>query len=393
VRRIIIDTSVSWTYIDLRRGLSWCMLCVQRAGSAALSLSYVLPHYIHSRPNLWSDDTYKQHDQLFVELLPRAAHVRCDVSSHPTNAAEVLRALFGSQWPMLRSLKHRVLWRSPSDFLDAGFGGFPFLTSLSIECSTIPDPGVNLSALRSLEITRLARNLPLSQIFRLIDRAPTLRVLALHLLEPRASHFEAPKSSVQRSDTRHLDALHLTIGFIEGELPPHVSDEPVLLLLQALHKPRQECCIWFNAATRDRARDAPAYCNRILRTLLSEPTMHIHHVTDELNYTIKFTGRRAGIPWTIGMENCWRPFHFFADSLPSVTTLHLGENTALYAFTNAVGEQGRSPLAAVQHVLVKNTRADFSYLLSRQWLHLRISIGRRVHTIELCKDSPVHPDP
>jgi hypothetical protein len=122
--------------------------------------------------------------------------------------------------------------------------------------------------------------------------------------------------------------------------------------------------------------------------------MHVHHVNDELNdHTVKFIGRRAGIPWTIGIEDCWHPFQFFADSLPSVTTLHLGEKTALYAFTNAVGEHGRSALAAAQHVLVKNTRTDFSYLLSRQWLHLRISIGRRVHTIELCKDSPVHPDP
>jgi hypothetical protein len=121
--------------------------------------------------------------------------------------------------------------------------------------------------------------------------------------------------------------------------------------------------------------------------------MHIHHVNDDLDYTVKFTGCRAGIPWTIGIENCWRPFHFFADSLPSVTALHLGEKTALYAFTNAVGEHGGSTLAAVQHVLIKNTQADFSYLLSRQWLHLRISIGRRVHMIELCKDSPVNPDP
>jgi hypothetical protein len=119
--------------------------------------------------------------------------------------------------------------------------------------------------------------------------------------------------------------------------------------------------------------------------------MHVHHVNDELNYTVKFTGRRTGILWMIGIEDCWRPFHFFADSLPSVTTLHLGENTALYAFTNAVGEHGRSALAAVQHVLVKKTQAGFSYL--RQWLHLRISIGRRVHMIELCNGSPVHPDP
>jgi hypothetical protein len=195
VRRIIIDTSVLWTYIDLRRGLSWCMLCVQRAGSAALSLSYVLPYYMHLRPNLWSDDRYKQHDRLFVELLPRAAHVRCDVSSHPTNAADVLGALCGSQWPLLCSLKHRVLWGSP--FLDAGFGVFPSLTSLSIECSTLPDPGVDLSALKYLEITRLGRDLSLSQIFRLIHRALTLRVLSMRLLEPRASHFEAPISSIK----------------------------------------------------------------------------------------------------------------------------------------------------------------------------------------------------
>jgi hypothetical protein len=27
LRRIIVNTPVLWTYIDLRRGLSWCMLC------------------------------------------------------------------------------------------------------------------------------------------------------------------------------------------------------------------------------------------------------------------------------------------------------------------------------------------------------------------------------
>jgi hypothetical protein len=85
MRGTLFATPGLWSDTDLSGSARRCALCLSRAQAVPLYLSYTLPK-LYADPDLiwyrWSRDRYAEREDLLIQLMPRAYHVRvqCDAA-------------------------------------------------------------------------------------------------------------------------------------------------------------------------------------------------------------------------------------------------------------------------------------------------------------------------
>jgi hypothetical protein len=385
VRQVLVSTPLLWVHIDMQRSMHWCKLCLKRAGTAALSLSYCSPQ--RGSENLWSFERRDENNLFFLELLPRAAHVSVHGPKW-TLPLDIVMPLFRSAWPRMQTLDlrteriHVLLTYHPH--------AFSALRTLCLEDAALVDAGVRFPALQHLQISRSqfstrTRSTLLYHTLRIVDNSPALRSLAVYGYYPCLQELD-PAFRRDASGPRSLDALRVELDYVDTRSNDWT---PLLTFLATFHAPRKECAVRFAHAPYQHLSEGD-WVLALMRAAMLSCTMHIHLLPELIRaHRVTLTADSAGTRWTTEMERCKEPKWLPEDMLALVKTLHVGKGSALHLFRGAASHLWPNALASVQHVFIEGAQSELGYL--KQWLHVRVYAGRRVHTVEFCA-SLVYPD-
>jgi hypothetical protein len=375
LRSIIINTPNLWAYIDLNRSVRWCKLCVERAGSTALSLSYH-PLPLFGWPQVWSPKEYEARETLFTQLLSRAACLKVKLPRSQVQSC-IVNDMFGSSWPLVHSLDLGETNGYHTPCLNQAV--FPSLTTLTCVNPWFAFDGVEFSTLKHLDIRRITWHSgshgSLSVVWNLIRRAPNLRSLVVSDDRYNREPNETILSPLSPSHLRYLDTVLLITEIAHSACPT----PQLVTLFQALRMPRLECTVrfgdvWGKACNFDVRKSA-------LQAILRNPVLHIRR--DGWKHSVAYTENRAGALLTVDHALAsTRSFTYLESAPPCVKTLHVGENTAAYVFRCAVGRRALFP--AVEHVIIEDAQTDYTYF--KQWLQARVSAGRRLPVLEFRTD-------
>jgi hypothetical protein len=385
VRQVLVSTPLLWVHIDMGRSMRWCKLCLERAGTATLSLSYCPPQT--TSENSWSFERRDENNLFFLELLPRAAHVSVHGPKW-TLPLDIVMPLFRSAWPRMQTLDlrteriHVLLTYHPH--------AFSALRTLCLEDAALVDAGVRFPALQHLQISRSqfstrTRSTLLYHTLRIVDHSPALRSLAVYGYYPCLQELD-PGFRRDASGPRSLDALRVELDYVDTRSNDWT---PLLTFLATFHAPRKECAVRFAHAPYQHLSEGD-WVLVLMRAAMLSCTMHIHLLPELIRaHRVTLTADAAGTQWTIGMERCQEPKWLPEDMLALVKTLHVGKGSALHLFRGAASHLWPNALASVQHVFIEGAQSELGYF--KQWLHVRVYAGRRVHTVEFCA-SLVYPN-
>jgi hypothetical protein len=377
VRGVIVAAPVLWSYINLNYSVRWCRLCVGRARSTTLFLSYHQRPFHADMPG-WTREQYAQRESLFVQLLPRAAHVRAILSpgSSDTDGKTLVDALLTTSRPLVRSLEFGTTIKYALPVLD--LRGFTALTTLTCTNPWYPVQNFHLPSLENLEIWRSyeqGRSTELSDIANLIRAAPNLRVLVVC---DGQSDYKTEETALESLSAvlPHLEDVCLMIN----TTPVYVSRCPIpelVTLFQALPVPRQKCTIIFGQAWRD--DDNCAARASALQAILRDGDVLLNIQPQGHKYKVSFAEIRDGT-WLFveHAADFSRAFTYLESAPPCVRTLLVGKNMAPYVFRRAIGK--RMLFAAVMCVIVEDEQRDYGHL--KQWMHARVGAGRRLHILQ-----------
>jgi hypothetical protein len=374
IRSAIVGTPLLWVHVDLRRSARWCALCIARAGETVLTLSFIPPWL--SWEEKWSEERYETHERLFVQTLPRAAHVQVRMAALPDS---LMNALLKSSGPLLRYLELDSF--TVPAILDVRVNAFHSLRTLILDSVLIPCNGVQLPLLEHLDLgQRWGRPLmQLAHIWELVHGARNLLSLVIRGYQPCSEDGDVVLHP-QPAGPQFLRSISIDIGPIRGDVH---SWSLILAFVRGLPVPPNECAVSLDSWGQHHDPTARAWFAGLIRATLAHPTLKVQYLRAEGHFdSVEFAGKHAGTQWMIGMKHSRNAFWFFDDAYPRVATLDLGRAAASQFLHGVISHFGPGALPDVHHVRIEDVQSDLSYL--KQWLHARVYAGRRVHTVEFC---------
>jgi hypothetical protein len=380
IRCTLKATPLLWIQIDLRRSVHWCTLCIERAGEAALTLSFTPPWF--DSEEKWPEERYEAHERLFVQTLPRAAHVQVCMTALPNS---LMGALLQSSRPLLRSLELRTF--SMSATLDSRVNALCTLRTLVLDHVCIPCDGVQLPLLEHLELRQHWGGplIQLAHVWELVHGALNFRSLVITGYQPRSEDDDVVLRP-QPVRPQSLRSISLDIGPIREGVH---SWALILAFVRGLPVPPNDCVVYFESWGQRHDLTTRTWFAGLMCATLAHPAMRVQHSVQDCYDTVALACEFAGTKWTISMRYSRNIFWFLEDVYPRVATLDLGNAAASLFLRDVINHLGSGALPDVHHVLIEDAQSDLSHL--KQWLHARVYAERRVHTVEF-HASLVYPD-
>jgi hypothetical protein len=377
-RSLVLDTPRLWARIDLTQNVDWVRLCVHRARTFPLSISFDDT----SLPAVGRGDSGSEDSDEEARILasfrtvanlafPRArqAEIRI-IRRHGFN--HILYDMLHSYLPRLCSLEYTAsVWGVERTQFCRLFASAPALTSLCLAYMEISVVDLCLPALVRLELLVVIIYEDPGVMFRFLKKSPLLRELELNTIHVQ----NPPNICVEPICLPHLRSLTL-----------HAFDSASIPYLRAFPEPSD--CLDLQVGGRDlegtRIHEIRDYIwgpVDVERPIAVEVHVIDHIREGKIRVHMDHPGLRIGqvsFRWGTSLHNLHA-------ALARAETIGIDIVEARYPpeFFERAAQDPHHYLAGVHKVVLRQACDAHAHHAFRTWLRARVDVGRRVTTVDL----------